>query len=54
MHAPGVGLQVLAVLRVHRLHLALCGRGGEERGDEELGEAVQGAFLYWMFGVVCR
>jgi hypothetical protein len=37
---PPVVLEVLLVLAVHGLHLPGCWSAAEQRGDEELGEAV--------------
>jgi hypothetical protein len=39
---PAIVLQILVILGVDGLHLAGSGAFGEKRGDEELGEAVQG------------
>jgi len=47
---PRIVLQILVVLRVDGLHLSGGGAFGEERGDEELGEAVQGTCGWvWIF-----
>ena len=57
---PAIALQPLIVLGIYCLHLALRGVLLQQRGDEELGEAVEGPFKAFVgavevvVGVCCR